>query len=43
MNHYNLYRVGKFAFRDEVLAPCFGVKTKMNGTIYPLTFDYAIE
>lgn len=33
---YNLFLITKFKFKDDCMAPMFGVRTKKHGTIYPL-------
>lgn len=36
--HYNLYEIESFEF-NECVAPSFGVKTKLHGTIYPRCYN----
>lgn len=38
-NDYNLHLVTKFKFKSTCFAPCFGVRTKLHGTIYPIEYD----
>jgi hypothetical protein len=38
-NDYNLYEINRFRFDVTTYAPCFGIRTKLHGTLYPLEYD----
>lgn len=38
--HYNLYELQSFKFHDSCKAPCFGMRTKAHGTVYPLSYHH---